>query len=91
VAHTGKIYSVLTHRIAALIHARHPEVPQVYVHMAARIGEPVDEPWTGIQVVLAKDMSLSDIESSVREVVEVELRRLTEFRAELARGEHPIC
>jgi S-adenosylmethionine synthetase len=42
----------------------------VYVHMASRIGEPVDEPWTGVQMVLAKDMSLSDIESSVREVVE---------------------
>jgi S-adenosylmethionine synthetase len=91
VAHSGKIYSVLSHRLAALIHARHPEVSQVYVHMASRIGEPVDEPWTGIQVVLAKDMSLSDIESSVREVVEVELGRLTEFCAELARGEHLVC
>jgi hypothetical protein len=36
-------------------------------------------------------MSLSDVASSVREVVEIELGRLDEFCAELARGEHPIC
>jgi S-adenosylmethionine synthetase len=91
VAHAGKIYSVLSHRLAGLIHARHPELPQVYVHLAARIGEPVDQPWTGIQMVLPKDMILSDIATSVREVVEVELGRLTEFRAQLARGEYPVC
>jgi S-adenosylmethionine synthetase len=91
VAHAGKIYSVLSHRLAGLIHARHPELPQVYVHLAARIGEPVDRPWMGIQMVLPKDMILSDIATSVREVVEVELGRLTEFRAQLARGEYPVC
>jgi hypothetical protein len=36
-------------------------------------------------------MSLSDIAASVRELVELELERLEEFCAELARGEHPIC
>jgi S-adenosylmethionine synthetase len=61
------------------------------VHLAARIGEPVAQPWTGVQAVLPKDMSLSDIASSVHEVVEGELARLDEFCAELARGEHPIC
>ena len=91
VAHSGKIYSVLSHRIAALIHARHPEILQVYVHLAARIGEPVNRPWTGIQVILPKDMSLSDIASGLRGLVDAELGRLDEFCAELARGEHPIC
>jgi S-adenosylmethionine synthetase len=91
VAHTGKIYSVLSHRLAALIHARHPEILQVYVHLAARIGEPVDRPWAGVQVVLPKDMGLSDIASSTGELIAVELARLNEFRAELARGEHPVC
>jgi S-adenosylmethionine synthetase len=91
VAHSGKIYSVLSHRLAGMIHTRHPEILQVYVHLASRIGEPVARPWTGIQAVLPKDLSLSDIASSVRELVEGELARLDEFCAELARGEHPIC
>lgn len=91
VAHSGKIYSVLSHRLAGMIHTRHPEILQVYVHLASRIGEPVARPWTGIQTVLPKNMSLSDIASSVRELVEGELARLDEFCAELGRGEHPIC
>jgi S-adenosylmethionine synthetase len=91
VAHAGKIYSVLSHRLAALIHARHPELPQVYVHLATRIGEPVDRPWTGVQIVPAEGMRLEDVEKTIRDVVEAELARLPEFRAELIRGEHPVC
>ena len=91
VAHAGKIYSVLSHRLAVLIHARHPELPQVYVHLAVRIGEPVDRPWTGVQLILPDGMILSDVAASVREVVQTELARLPEFRAELARGEYLVC
>jgi len=91
IAHSGKIYSVLSHRLAGMIHTRHPEILQVYVHLASRIGEPVARPWMGIQAVLPKDMGLPDIASSVRELVDGELARLDEFCAELARGEHPVC
>ncbi|HSE92176.1 MAG TPA: methionine adenosyltransferase [Methylomirabilota bacterium] len=91
VAHAGKIYSVLSHRLASLIHARHPELPEVYVHLAARIGEPVDRPWTGVQIVLAEGMRQEDVDKTVRNVVEAELARLPEFRGELIRGKHPVC
>ena len=53
VAHAGKIYSVLSHRLAALVHARCPELQEVYVHLAVRIGERVDRPWTGVQAVVS--------------------------------------
>jgi len=91
VAHAGKIYSVLSHRLAGLVHARHPELPQVYVHLAARIGDPVDRPWTGVQIVHADGMRLEDVTKTIRDVVETELARLPAFRAELIRGEHPVC
>ena len=91
VAHAGKIYSVLSHRLAGLVHARHPELPQVSVHLAVRIGEPVDRPWTGVQVVLADGMRLEDVNKRIRDVVETELARLPTFRAELIRGEYPVC
>jgi S-adenosylmethionine synthetase len=90
VAHAGKIYSVLSHRLARLIHARCPELSEVYVHLAVRIGEPVDRPWAGVQVVLAPGLALGDVEHAVRDVVAAELARLPEFRAELLRGEHPV-
>ena len=91
VAHTGKIYSVLSHRLARLIHARRPELLQVNVHLASRIGEPVDRPWTGVQVILPDACALSDVDGAIREVVEAEIARLPEFCAELVRGAHPVC
>jgi S-adenosylmethionine synthetase len=91
VAHAGKVYSVLSHRLARLIHARCPELLEVYVHLAARIGEPVDRPWTGVQVILPAGIGLGDVEAAISDVVEVEIGRMPEFRAELIRGEHPVC
>jgi S-adenosylmethionine synthetase len=91
VAHAGKVYSVLSHRLARLIHAGCPALREVYVHMVVRIGEPVDRPWTGVQVLLPADGALEDVEEEIRHVVEAELARLPVFRAELIRGEHPVC
>jgi S-adenosylmethionine synthetase len=82
---------VLSHRLARLIHARCPALSEVYVHLSARIGDPVDRPWTGVQLVLPAGMGLADVEGAVRDVVEAELSRMSEFRAELCRGEHPVC
>ena len=91
VAHAGKVYSVLSHRLARLIHARCPELLEVYVHLAARIGEPVDRPWTGVQVILPPRLMLGDVEPAIRAVVDAEIGRMREFRSELIRGEHPVC
>jgi S-adenosylmethionine synthetase len=91
VAHAGKVYSVLSHRLARLIHARCPGLLEVYVHLAARIGEAVDRPWTGVQVILPPGIGLGDVEAAISDVVETEIGRMPEFRAELIRGEHPVC
>jgi S-adenosylmethionine synthetase len=90
-AHAGKVYSVLSHRLARLVLARCPALREVYVHMVVRIGEPVDRPWTGVQVILPAGAALEDVEGEIRHVVEVELARMPAFRAELVRGEHPVC
>ena len=91
VAHAGKIYSVLSQRLAQRIHRRCPELLETYVHLAARIGEPIDRPWAGVQVVLPGELALADVEATIRDEVEAEIARLPAFREELARGEHPVC
>jgi S-adenosylmethionine synthetase len=63
----------------------------VYVHLSTRIGEPVDQPWTGVQVILPDGMRLEDVERPIRDVAEAELHRMAEFQAELIRGEYPVC
>jgi S-adenosylmethionine synthetase len=91
VAHPGKVYSILSHRLAGLVHARCPDIAEVYVHLAARIGDPVDRPWVGVQVILPPRLALCDVEHTIRAVVESELARLPAFREELLRGAHPVC
>ena len=91
VAHAGKIYSVLSHHLARLVYARCPELREVYVHLMALIGEPIDRPWAGVQVILPAGLGLGDVEPAIREVMEAEMARLPAFRDELARGEHRVC
>jgi S-adenosylmethionine synthetase len=90
-AHTGKIYSVLSHRLAALIHRRCPGLAEVYVHLAARIGQPVNRPWAAVQLVPGDGQDVGDVEGAIREVVERELAALGAFRAALARGDYRVC
>jgi S-adenosylmethionine synthetase len=91
VAHAGKIYSVFSHHLARRIHAQVPVLEEVYVQLAARIGEPVDEPWTSVQVVLAAGSTLPDVAPVIRGIVEKEVEALPAFRAELIRGVHAVC
>jgi S-adenosylmethionine synthetase len=89
-AHSGKIYSVLSHRLARLIHERCPVTTEVCVHLAVRIGEPVDRPWTGVQVLLPAGSTLGDVENDIRNIVEAELARMPDFQSELMRGVHAV-
>jgi S-adenosylmethionine synthetase len=90
-AHAGKICSVLSERLAALVHARCPDLLEVYVNLMARIGEPVDRPWAGVQVILPEGMALGDVEPAIRDVMERELARVPAFREELLRGDYRVC
>lgn len=91
VAHTGKIYSILAYRLAAKMHERCPGLAEVYVHLSTRIGEPVDRPRVGVQVVTSPGFDAREAEATIRQVAENEMRRLDAFRDELIRGKHPVC
>ena len=90
-AHAGKVYSVLSHHLAQAIRTTVPGLAEVYMHLAARIGDPIDRPWTGIQVVLDDGVALPDVEAAIRQTIQAELEQLPEFRTRLARGEFPVC
>jgi hypothetical protein len=61
------------------------------VHLAARIGEPVDEPWVGVQAVLDDGVALADLQPGLITIVRAELATLPEFRLRLSRGDFPVC
>lgn len=90
VAHPGKLYNVLSHRMAHEIATRCPGLREVYVHLATRIGDPIDRPWTGVQLVLAEGVRLGDVEAAVRETVARELERMSLLRSELLAGAYLV-
>jgi S-adenosylmethionine synthetase len=90
-AHAGKVYSVLSHHLAEAIRTTVPGLAEVYVHLAARIGDPIDRPWVGVQLVPDEGVALADVETAVREAVLAQLEQLPTFRTRLARGDFPVC
>lgn len=86
VAHVGKIYNVLSHRIAAQIAEEHGQV-EATVKLLSQIGQPIDEPQIA-DVELAGDVTpeirksaenavrdgLSDIPAVMEDIIQGEVR-----------------
>jgi S-adenosylmethionine synthetase len=91
VSHIGKIYNLLSHRIAARIYMEVPEVSEVYVWLLSEIGSPIDQPQIATAQLIMKKGNLSDVEKEATEIVENELENIHAFSMELAAGKCPIC
>lgn len=91
VSHVGKIYNVLSHRIANEIYTNVPDIKEVYVWLLSQIGEPIDQPKIAAAQVIMERGSLEDVEREVNEVIDSELANIQEFCMELAYGKIPIC
>ncbi len=92
VSHVGKIYNILTHRIANNVHQKVPGLEEVYIWLLSQIGRPIDQPAiAAAQVVLHSGNSLESVEKSIKEVVDAELANIDKFTMDLAHGRIPIC
>ncbi len=84
VSHVGKIYNVLSHKIAEKIYNEVPGLSEVYVWLLSKIGQPVDKPdLAAVEVSVKKGMNLGDVEGQITEIVNRELDRMREFINEL--------
>jgi len=92
VSHVGKIYNLLTHRIANHIHKQVPGIAEVYIWLLSQIGKPIDQPAiAAAQIVMKPGNSIKDIRKDVEEVISSELENIDKFCMELAYGKIPIC
>jgi len=92
VSHVGKIYNLLTHRMAESIYSKVPGLREVYVWLLSRIGEPIDRPRAAVaQLIPEKGVRLSEVRSEVRDVIEAELSNIQRFCEDLAFGRIPVC
>lgn len=92
VSHIGKIYSVLSHKIAKTIYERIEGVKEVYVILLSSIGTPIDRPQMATaQVLLARGRDLREIAREAEEIFDRELSGIKKFCRELSEGVYPIC
>ncbi|HIC90166.1 MAG TPA: methionine adenosyltransferase [Anaerolineae bacterium] len=91
VSHVGKIYNLLSHRIAEQVHRWVPGIREVYIWLCSQIGAPIDQPLiASAQLILEPGTKLEDIRGDVQVVIERELADIYNFTERLARGELPV-
>jgi len=92
VSHVGKIYNLLSFRIADRIVKDVPGVEEAYVWLLSKIGVPIDQPAiASAQLVLSKTTRIEDVSSQTRDILDDELANLGKFTMDLAEGKMPVC
>jgi S-adenosylmethionine synthetase len=92
VSHVGKIYNLLTYRIADKIYQNVSGVREVYVWLLSQIGQPIDQPKVATaQLIMKKGKSLKKVSGEVRETIETELANIDKFTEELVNKSISVC
>ena len=92
VSHVGKIYNLLTHRIAEKVYEKVPGLEEVYIWLLSQIGKPIDQPTiAAAQVVMKPGNNFEEVQKSIEEVVDEELENIDKFCIDLAYGRLKIC
>ena len=91
VSHVGKIYTIMTHQVAARIYEEVPGVREVYVWMLSQIGAPIDRPKiAAAQIIPARGARKSVLRRRTLEILERELANINFLTRELAEGRYPV-
>jgi len=92
VSHVGKIYNLLTHKVANEVYKQVPGVKEVYVWMLSRIGQPIDQPAVAaVQLIPSSRSAFEGIRKEAEKVVDYELENIGNFCMDLAMGKMPVC
>ncbi|MFQ6021063.1 MAG: methionine adenosyltransferase [Candidatus Aenigmatarchaeota archaeon] len=90
VSHVGKIYNVLSHKIANEIYKKIPDIKEIYVWLLSQIGRPIDHPKiAAAQIVM--DGSIGSVRKEISEIIDKELADIKKFCMELAYGKYTVC
>jgi len=92
VSHVGKIYNILTHKIANEIYTNVPGLREVYVWLVSQIGKPIDEPAIAVTRVITKaGVKLESVRGQISETVDNELEHIDKFCKDLSEGKYLVC
>jgi len=87
VSHVGKIYNVLTYKIAQHVYEEVPEVEEVYIWLLSKIGSSIDQPEVAAaQVIMKGNNAIEKVRREISDVLNYELENIDKFCMELAKG-----
>ena len=91
VSHVGKIYNVLSHKIAKEIYVQIPNIKEVYVWLLSQIGRPIDKPKIAAAQIIMNKGSVVSVRKEISEIIDKELTDIRDFCMDLANGEYKVC
>jgi S-adenosylmethionine synthetase len=92
VSHVGKIYNLLSYRIADRVCENVNGIKETYIWLVSSIGKPINEPSVcSAQVIPDDGVRLEELAPQIEEVIAHEFDHLDEFCNDLAQGKIPIC
>ena len=86
VNHVGKLYSVLSFRIAEEIHKAHPELTEVEVYLLSQIGKPINEPKVASVDLKGPEDAFNRAKKEIEAIIEHELDDIDKLTMEIVEG-----
>lgn len=91
ISHPGKVYNLLSHRVAARIYREVPGLREVYVWLCSQIGRPIDQPLVAsAQLILEPGTTLQSVSGRVRELIEDEFASIGRLTEDLIQGRYRL-
>ena len=92
VSHIGKIYNILSYKMAEKIYKEISGIKEVYVWLLSEIGQPIDQPKiASAQLILESNVSFNSISKQVEEIIQSELAQIDRFCESLVKEKYEIC
>ncbi len=91
VSHVGKIYNILSYKIANEIYQNVNGIEEVYIWLLSQIGRKIDHPKIAAAQIIMENGSIDEVRSEVQEVIDQELENINNFCEDLAKGKVSVC
>ncbi|MBS7655381.1 methionine adenosyltransferase [Candidatus Bathyarchaeota archaeon] len=92
VSHIGKIYNILSYKMAEKIYQETPGIKEVYVWLLSEIGQPINQPKiASAQLILESNIKFSNISKQVEEIIQEELSKIDQFCESLVKERYEVC
>jgi len=86
-SHVGKIYNLLSYKIANEIYCCTEGIKEAYFWLVSAIGQPIDQPSVcNVQLILEDGVQIKDVSSEVKNAIAHEFEHLDEYCMDLATG-----